>query len=427
MIDIKLIRENPEKAKEGLKKRGVNVDIVEKLLEVDEKRRQTIKSTENDMAELNRISKEIAKTKDEEKKARLLAEAQSISARKDEGLHVLQEVSREYENLLFQLPNIPLDDVPVGKDERDNIVLREEGKKLKFSFAPKDYLEIAEELDIIDVKRAAKVSGSRFGYLKGAAAKLELALVQFAFDVLAKENFIPVVPPVLIKEEAMQGMGYIDTEADKAERYFLEKDKLYLVGTSEQAVGPMHADEVFREKDLPRRYVAFSTCFREEAGSYGKDTKGILRVHQFDKVEMFSFCHPEKSRQEHQFLLKMAETLMQKLEIPYRVVQLCTGDLARPSAATYDIESWLPGQNQYRETHSISNCTGFQARRLNIRYRAKDGKFHLVHTLNGTAFAIGRILIAIIENYQQKDGGVKVPKALQKYLSFKTIMPQQER
>jgi len=422
MLDIKFIRENSQIVKEGLKKRGVRVDIVDRLLELDKTRRSSLKALEEAAAEQNRLSKAIAKEKKDAKKtALMIAEAQQLAKRKDEAEHILKDIEPEYENLLRQIPNLPQDDVPVGKDETENVILRQEGKKPKFNFKPKDYLEIAENLDIIDVKRAAKVSGSRFGYLKGEAVQLEFALVQFALDELIKEGFIPVIPPVLIKEEMMRGMGYVDTKEDLVERYFLEKDKLFLVGTSEQSVGPMHAGEIFEEKDLPKRYVAFSSCFRREAGSWGKDTKGILRVHQFDKVEMFSFSHPEKSRQEHQFLLKTAEKLLQKLEIPYRVVQLCSGDLARPSATTYDIESWLPGQNQYRETHSTSNCTDFQARRLNIRYRAKDGKLYFVHTLNGTAFAIGRMLIAIIENYQQKDGSIKVPKVLQKYLGFEVI------
>lgn len=281
-------------------------------------------------------------------------------------------------------------------------------------------MEIAEKLDIIDVKRASKVSGTRFGYLKGKTALLELALINLAFEVLSKEGFVPIIPPVMIKPEMMEAMGYIDTPEDRAERYFLKESDLVLVGTSEQSLGPMRKDDILEEKKLPKRYVAFSSCFREEAGAYGKDTKGILRVHQFDKVEMFSICQPEKSKEEHQFLLKMEEKLMRLLGLPYRVVQLCTGDSARPSASTIDIETWLPGQGEYRETHSTSNCTDFQARRLNIRYRSKKG-LEFVHTLNGTAFAIGRMLIAIIENYQQKDGSVKVPKALQKYTWFKKI------
>ncbi|GAI43094.1 unnamed protein product, partial [marine sediment metagenome] len=244
--------------------------------------------------------------------------------------------------------------------------------------------------------------------------------INLAFENLTKQGFIPVIPPVMIKPEMARGMGYPE-QFDGEEAYYLEKDDLYLVGTSEQSMGAMRADEIFNEKDLPRRYVGFSTCFRREAGSYGKDTKGIFRVHQFDKVEMFSFSKPEESKKEHQFFLKIEENLMQRLSIPYRVVQISTGDLGFPTAAKYDIEAWLPGQNQYRETHSTSSCTDFQARRLNIRYKTKQGKLDFVHTLNGTALAIGRTLIAIIENYQQKDGSIIVPQALQKYTNFKVI------
>ncbi|MBT9151489.1 MAG: Serine--tRNA ligase [candidate division WS2 bacterium] len=300
----------------------------------------------------------------------------------------------------------------------------------KFDFGLKDYLEIAEKLDLIDVKRAAKVSGTRFGYLKNEAVLLEFALINLAFDVLAKQGFMPIIPPVMLKSEMMEGMGYIEIKSEKLkaknskeeEVYFLRDDDLVLVATSEQSIGPMHSDEIFSEKELPKRYAGFSTCFRREAGAYGKDTKGILRVHQFDKIEMFSFCQPKKSKQEHQLFLSLGEKLMQLLKIPYQIVQLCSSDLAQPSAATYDIETWMPGQDQYRETHSTSNCADFQARRLNVRYKDKDNKLNFVHMVNGTAFAIGRVLIAIIENYQQKDGSVKIPEVLQKYLGFKIIL-----
>jgi seryl-tRNA synthetase len=315
---------------------------------------------------------------------------------------------------------LPFEEVPVGKDEKDNVVVKKVGKPRKFSFKPKDYMEIAERLDLIDTKRAAKISGTRFGILKREAVLIEFALVKFALDTLLKEKFIPVIPPVMLKEEMARGTGYFEA-TDKEEAYFLPKDNLFLAGTSEQPLMAMHAAEIFEEKDLPKRYVAFSTCFRREAGSYGKDTKGILRVHQFDKVEMVSFCKPEDSKKEHLFLLKRQEKLMRALKIPYQLVQICTGDLGRPAAAKYDIESWLPSENRYRETHSTSNCTDFQARRLNIRYRGKTGKLNFVHTLNGTAFAIGRILIMLIENHQQKDGSIRIPTALQKYLKFKQI------
>jgi seryl-tRNA synthetase len=348
-----------------------------------------------------------------------IQEAQRIKVQIKKLEPELAKTEKEFQNLMLQIPNLPLDDVPAGKDEKDNVVLKEEGKKPKFNFQAKDYLEIAEQLDIIDVKRAAKVSGTRFGYLKREAALLEFALISLAFDVLTKEKFIPVVPPVVIKPTMAIGMGFIE-QTDDEEAYYLPKDNLYLTATSEQSIGTMYADEVFNEKDLPRRYVGFSTCFRREAGSYGKDTRGIFRVHQFDKVEMFSFCRPDKSKDEHKFLLSLEEKLMQLLKVPYRVVQMCSGDLGVPAASKYDLEAWLPSQNQYRETHSTSNCTDFQARRLKIRYRGDRG-LEFVHTLNGTAFAIGRTLIAIIENYQQKDGSISVPKVLQKYTGFKKI------
>jgi len=292
----------------------------------------------------------------------------------------------------------------------------------KFNFSVKNHLQIGEDLGLIDIKRAAKVSGTRFGYLKNEAVLLEFALVKFAFDSLIKYGFIPIVPPVLIKPDMMKAMGYIDTQQDRAEKYFLEKDNLYLVGTAEQSIGPMHQGEILKEKDLPKRYVGFSTAFREEAGSYGKDTKGILRVHQFDKIEMFSFCHPEKSKQEHKFLISLQEKLVQELKLPYQLVHLCSGDSARVSASTFDIEIWMPSENKYRETHSCSNCTDFQSRRLNIRYHnSKTNKSEFVHTSNGTVFAIGRMLIAILENYQRKDGRIEVPKVLRKYLGSKYV------
>ena len=335
-----------------------------------------------------------------------------------------EQINQTEKNLktnLSKLPNIPFDDVPVGEDEKANVILHKVGKVLKFGFAPKDHLQLGETLNILDVKRAAKLSGSRFGYLKKEAVLLEFALVQFIFEKAVKRGFVPLVPPVLIKPEVMKGMGYIDTKEDLAERYYLEKDQLFLVGSAEQSIGGLHAEEIFEENELPSRAIAFSTCFRKEAGSYGKDTQGILRVHQFDKVELFSFCHPEKSKEEHKFLIDFEEKLWQALKIPYQVVQLSTGDMSRPSASTVDIEAWLPGQNMYREVSSASNTTDYQARRLNIRYKNKKGKLEFLHMLNATGFPIGRTIIAILENYQQKDGSVKIPKALQKYTGFKVI------
>jgi len=417
MLDIKFIRKNPEKVKEGIRKKGVEVDLDE-ILRLDEKRRKLQKRIDEIRAQKNKASREIVRLKEAERE-KLLKELKELDKEGDILEKEFKEIEKKFWDLMAKVPNLPFDEVPVGKDERDNVVLKEVGEIPKFDFEPKDHLEIGEALDIIDVKRAAKTSGTRFGFLKGKAVLLEFALVNFALETLMKEGFVPVIPPVLIKEKPFWGMGYLDRGAEEV--YFIEKDNLYLIGTAEQILGPMHMDEIFKEDELPKRYVGFSSCFRREAGSYGKDTRGIFRVHQFDKVEMFSFCKPEDSKREHLFFLEMEERLMKALKIPYRVINICTGDLGDPAAAKFDIEAWLPGQGRYRETHSTSNCTDYQARRLNIRYRAKDGKLHFVHTINGTAFAIGRTIIAILENYQQKDGSVKVPEILQKYLPFKEI------
>lgn len=422
MLDIKFIRENPEKVKEACRNKQVKVDI-DALLGLDQKRRELLQAVEEIRAKKNEASNKITKSKlDSEKKGIIfkMKELDKRSERLDKSLKIL---TKECDDLILQIPNIPFDDVPVGKDETENKVLREVGEKTKFDFQFKNYLELAENLDLIDVKRAAKVSGTRFGYLKRGGAFLEFALLGFALETLTEKGFIPVVPPVMIKPEMAKGMGYPE-QFDGEEAYYIQKDNLFLVGTAEQSVGPMHAEEILDEKELPKRYVAFPcTSFRREAGAYGKDTKGIFRVHQFDKIEMFSFSYPEKSKEEHEFFLSLEEKLMQALKIPYRLVQICTGDLGFPAASKYDIEAWIPSENRYRETHSTSSCTDFQARRLNIRYRDKTGKLNFVHTINGTAFAIGRTLIAIIENYQQKDGSILVPEVLQKYLTFKEIHP----
>ena len=415
MLDIKFIRENPEKVKQGCQKKQVKVDI-DQILLLDKKRRGFLQKIDSLRAAQNKISEGGGKDKAQIEKAKELKN--QIKELEKE----FKKTYQEFNALMLQVPNLPFDDVPEGKDESENKVLREGGKKPKFNFKNKDYLEIAQDLDLIDIKRAAKVSGTRFGYLKNEAVLLEFALINFAFETLTKEGFIPIIPPVMIKSETMEAMGYIATKEDLAERYFFEKDNLFLVGTAEQSVGPMHKDEIFEENDLPKRYLAFSTCFREEAGSYGKDTKGILRVHQFDKVEMFSFCKPDISKREHEFFLSLEEKLMKALNLPYQVVKNCSGDMAFPTAIQYDIETWIPSEDRYRETHSTSNCTDFQSRRLNIRYRnSKTQKLEFIHTVNGTAFAIGRILIAILENFQQKDGSVLIPKVLQKYLDCKII------
>lgn len=419
MLDINFIRENPEKVKKACRDKQRDPKIVDELLRVDKKRREILQKIEKLREERNKLTK-----KDIKRGREIKAKLKALDPK-------LKEITIEFEELMFQVPSMPASDVPVGKDESENIVVRTWGKIPKLDFKPRDHLEIGEMLDIIDVKRAAKASGTRFGYLKNEAVQLEFALVNFALKTLTQKGFIPVVPPVLIKEEMMRGMGYLE-HGGKENMYLLKKDGFVLVGTSEQSIGPMYTGEIFETKDLPRRYVGFSTCFRKEAGTYGKDTRGIFRVHQFDKVEMFSFIEPQKDadKKEHEYLLSLEEELVQALEIPYQITKMCTGDLGDPTARKYDVNCWLPSQKKYRETHSTSTCTDFQARRLNIRYR-KNGKTDFVHTLNGTAIAIGRMMIAILENYQQKDGSVLVPKVLQKYTrqlggqaGFKKISPK---
>ena len=404
MLDINYILENKAKVKKGVEDKGYDPKIVDRLLKVDETRRQLITDIEKLRAERNKLTKEdIQKGKKIKETLRRLEPD-------------LKAVEEEFKKILYQIPNLPAKDVHAGKDELDNKEIKKWGEIPKFSFKIKSHFELGEDLDLVDTKRAGKVSGARFSYLKNEAVMLEFALINFAFEILLKEGFSPVIPPALISLDSMKAMGYLENEGI-GEMYVLEKDKLVLVGTAEQSIGPMHKDEVLNEKDLPKRYVGFSPCFRREAGSYGKDTKGILRVHQFNKVEMFSFANPKDSDKEHEYLLSLEEKLMQKLEIPYRVVKMCSGDLGDPATRKYDIEAWFPSEKKYRETHSSSTCTDYQSRRLNIKYRKKVGGLDFVHTLNGTAFS-ERPILAILENYQQKDGCVLVPKVLQKYTGF---------
>ena len=412
-MDLKFIRQNKQLIIDGCRKKRVKVDI-DKILTLDERRRELMGKIENLRAEQNKMGK-----KPSPEEINHLKQTKTDVKTAEEQL---ERIEPELMHLVDLVPNMPLPEVLEGQSEADNVVLREVGQKPKFNFTLKDYLTLNEKLDLIDTERAAKVAGSRFGYLKNEAVLLEFALMQLALEVITKNDFTPVLPPVMINEKAMSAMGYLDRGGDEI---YKTQDNLYLVGTSEQSIGPMHMDEIFTHNPpaggLPRRYVSFSTCFRREAGSYGKDVKGIIRVHQFDKMEMFVFCRPEESVSEHKLLLSLEEKLMQLLKIPYRVINICTADLGDPAAAKYDIEAWMPGQNQYRETHSTSNCTDFQAQRLNVRFRDKDGKINFVHTLNGTALAMPRMIIAILENYQQRDGSVRIPSVLQKYIKIKKI------
>lgn len=403
MLDIKYIRENTDEVKKGTAAKQLDASLVDKLLELDSERRELLTEIEKLRGERNKY----AKDKNIEEGKRIKGE---LKNREPE----LVQVEEKYTKVLLQIPNPPAADVKEGKNDKENEIIKSWGEKVKFDFKPKDHLEIGEALDIIDVERASKVSGTRFGYLKGDAVLLELALVNFAMELLAKEGFTPVIPPVLIKKEMMGGMGYLEHGGEE-DMYVLEKDNLVLVATSEQSIGPMHAQETLSAKDLPKRYMGFSPCFRREAGSYGKDTRGILRVHQFDKVEMFSFTKVADSDKEHEFLLEMEEKIFQALKIPYEISKMCSGDLGAPASRKYDINAWMPGQDKYREVTSTSNTNDFQSRRLGIKYQEK-GKTEYVHMLNGTAIAIGRTIIAILENYQQKDGSVQVPEVLKKWM-----------
>ena len=418
MLDIKYIRENPELIKEGCRKKQIKIDI-DQLLEIDKKRKELMLALEDARAQKNKANEEIKQLHEKGRKEVIILKMRELDKNNDRIEAEFRELDAEFQGLMGLIPNPPCPDVHEGKDDSENKVIRKWGNLPKFDFKPKAHFELGESLDIIDTKRAGKVSGSRFGYLKNEMAFLELAMINFAVDTLSKQGFVPVIPPVMINLDSMKGMGYLEHGGEE-NMYILEKDNLILVGTSEQSIGPMHKDETFEEKDLPKRYIGISTCFRREAGSYGKDTKGILRVHQFNKVEMFSFTKPEDSDKEHEYLLDLEEKLMQALKLPYQVVKMCTGDLGMPAARKYDIEVWLPSENRYRETHSTSTCTDFQARRLNIRFKRKDGKLEFVHMLNGTAFS-ERPILAILENYQQKNGLVKIPDVLQKYTGFKKI------
>ncbi|MFH1175448.1 MAG: serine--tRNA ligase [bacterium] len=421
MLDINFIRQNPKLVKEGVKNKKVNLDIDE-ILGLDNQKRDLLKEVEDLRAKQKSFNDEIRDQKSETEKQKILEKMKDIKGEIQKLEEKLNEVADLLQEKLLQIPNIPLDDVKIGKDESDNEILREVGDIKKFDFETKNHIELGKDLDIIDIERATKISGSRFYFLKGDAALLEFALIQYSLKKLAEKDFTPVIPPVMVSEKAMGAMGFLSRASDSEEVYHFEKDNLYLVGTSEQSIGTMYLDEVLKEEELPKRYAGFSTCFRREAGSYGKDTKGILRVHQFDKLERFIFCKQEDSDSEHEKMLSDTEEMMKELGLPYRVLKLCTGDLGFASARTYDIETWIPSENKYRETHSISACGDFQSRRLNTKYKnKKTGKNGFVYTLNGTVFAIGRILIAILENYQNADGSITVPEVLRGYVGKDAI------
>jgi seryl-tRNA synthetase len=408
MLDVKMVRTDPDTVRRALERRGDPTSSLDEFLAVEERRRQLLTEVESRRAERKRASDQIAAVKKAGGDAdQAIAAMRTLGEQIKEHEAALAETEERLNVMLLELPNLVLPDVPDGGED-DSVVLRKVGEPRRFDFEPKDHLDLGLALDLIDMERAAKVSGSRFVYLKGDLVMLQFALVNYALGVVQSKGFRPVIPPVLVREEAMYGTGFFPT--DRAQVYETV-DGDCLVGTSEVPLAAMHMEEFLDEAAFPIRYAGYSTCFRREAGAAGRDTRGILRVHQFDKVEMFSFCAPEQSAAEHQVILSAEEAILQGLGIPYQVVNIAAGDLGAPAAQKFDCEAWLPGQQRYRELTSCSNCTDYQARRLNTRFRTEKGP-RFVHTLNGTGVAVGRTLIAIMENYQQADGSIAVPEVL---------------
>jgi seryl-tRNA synthetase len=415
MLDIKLIRNDPDLVREALRRRGGHAEeALDKLLALDRERREVLSSVEERRGLRNVVSEEIAALKRDKQDAAAKIEAMRAVGDEIKRLEArLKEIEAALEEELLQVPNLPDPTAPVGGEE-DSVVLHRWGTPRAFAFTPLDHLDLAAPRDLIDMERGARTSGSRFAYLKGDLVFLQFALIQFALAKLAAKGFRPVVPPVLVRDEAMYGTGFFPTDMQQV--YRVEADGLNLVGTSEVPLAALHMDEILDEADLPVRYVGYSSCFRREAGAAGKDTRGIFRVHQFDKVEMFSFCAPEKSAEEHDFMRSVEEEVLQELGLPYQAVNIAAGDLGAPAAKKYDLEAWIPTQERYREVTSCSNCTDYQARRLKVRAKGDKGGPYLLHTLNGTVVALGRTMIAIMENYQTEEGLVEVPAALRPFL-----------
>ncbi len=422
MLDIRFIKENKDIVAEAVKNKNSSVDL-DRLLELYEKRTELRRSLD----ELNAKRNQAAKDRNIEEGQKLKAESEKLEAD-------FSAVDKEYMQIMLKVPNMPSADTPVGKDENENQVLREWGEKPVFAFKPKEHYEIGAELGVIDTETATEVSGSRFAYLKGDLALMQFALIQFGLDIITSKEklesiaknanvnvnvtaFLPVIVPMIVKTAVQNRMGRLMAPEN---HYMFPEDATMLIGSAEHTLGPIHMDEILDEKELPIRYGGYSSSFRREAGTYGKDTKGILRQHQFDKLEMETFCLPETSMQEQGFLVAIQEHVMQSLNIPYQVMICCTGDMGDTDHRHIDINSWMPGQDKYRETHSSDHMASFQSRRLNTRVKRADGKMEFVHMNDATVMAIGRTLIAIIENYQEADGRVRIPEVLKKYMGGKT-------
>lgn len=413
MLDINFIRSHPDKIKANNKLRKCDVDVAQ-ILELDKARRELIVQIDEKRAELNQQSK-TKPSPEEIARLKSLGDELKILEQK------LKPIETELHGLLIRLPNITDKSVPEGKDETGNVAVRKWGDIPKFDFQPKEHWELGEALDLIDAERGAKVSGSRFWYLKNELVMLEFAVIQYAANFMRERGFTPILPPMLVKEQAMFGTGFFPADKNEIYRVNPDDDNLYLIGTAEVPLAAYHADEVIAVADKPLNYFGFSSCFRREAGAAGKDMRGILRGHQFDKIEMFVFCGEEQSWKMHEYMLGVAEEFWQSLGIAYQVLNMCSGDIGAPNAKKYDIEGWLPGQGRYRELSSCSHDTDFQARRLNIKYIDKDGRKKFVHTLNNTVCALGRTMVMIMENYQQADGSIKIPEALVKWFGSNVI------
>ena len=415
MLDPSILKNDIESLKINLKRRDIDIDL-QNLISLDELRREMRFEAEKLRSEQKSLGKQIASADNKTKKD-LLDQASQLSEKVKELFQKVEIADKNFVDIWIKIPNLISSTSPDGMSDKENYEIKKYGE-IKDIVNPKDHLEIAESLGLIDVQKAAEVSGSRFSYLFGDLVKIELNLVSWAMQQLSEKGFKPTIPPVLVRENALYGTGFFPDDAEQV--YEIPNDDLYLVGTSEVPLAALHSNEILDASDLPIRYAGFSTCFRREAGTYGKDTTGIFRVHQFDKVEMFSFCDSENSEEEHSFILSVEEELLQALEIPYRVVDVCAGDLGASAAKKFDIEAWIPSQNTYREVTSCSNTTDYQARRLNIRSK-DDGNTSILHTLNGTAIAVGRILIALIENNQKQDGLVEFSDEVAAILGVKKL------
>ena len=417
MIDIKFLREHPDVVSASQKGRGESVELVDQILAIDEKKRAAVTEFETLRQEQNTLSKSVGAAKGDEKAA-LLENAKALADKVKVADTKRAQVEEQTKALILQLSNLLDTQAPIGGEE-DFLIIEHVGTPRDFGkdgFAPKDHVELGKLLGAIDTERGAKVAGSRSYYLTGVGALLEFALVNYAIQSAVKNGFTPVIPPVLVNPAAMEGTGFLGQAAENV--YRIEKDDVYLVGTSEVPLAAMHMDETLPVDKLPLRYAGYSSCFRREAGTYGKDTRGIIRVHQFDKVEMFTFCKPEDAQAEHLRLLQWEKDFLSAMEIPFRVIDVASGDLGSSATRKFDIEAWIPTQDAYREVTSTSNCTEFQGRRLNIRYKDSEG-VKAIATLNGTLVAIPRMIVAILENHQNADGTVNVPAALQPFLGMK--------